>query len=128
MNMLQAGILGVAGVLLAVQFKNTKMEYGMYISIALGILLFASLLEKISWILDALKDIANVINLDSDDLKTLWKVLGITYVAEFASSICKDAGYQTIALQVEVFAKITIMMLSLPVLIALLRAIQNFLG
>ena len=127
MSMLQVGVLGVAGVLLAVQFKNVKAEYGMYISLALGLLIFASLLDKISWLMVVLKEIADAVNLDSDYLKTLWKVLGVTYVAEFASSICKDAGYQTIALQIEVFAKITIMVLSLPVLMALLQTIRSFL-
>lgn len=127
MSMLQVGVLGVAGVLLAVQFKNVKAEYGMYISLALGLLIFASLLDKISWLMKVLKEIADAVNLDSDYLKTLWKVLGVTYVAEFASSICKDAGYQTIALQIEVFAKITIMVLSLPVLMALLQTIRSFL-
>ncbi len=127
MSILQVGVLGVAGVLLAVQFKNTKTEYGMYISIALGMIIFAALLNKISPLMDALRDIADAVNLDSDYLKILWKVLGITYVAEFASSICKDAGYQTIALQIEVFAKITIMVLSFPVLMALLETIRSFL-
>ena len=30
MSIIQAGILGVAGVLLAVQFKGGKAEYGIY--------------------------------------------------------------------------------------------------
>lgn len=38
MSMLQIGILGVAGVLLALQFKSGKSEYGIYISIALAVL------------------------------------------------------------------------------------------
>ena len=54
MSMLQIGILGVAGVLLALQFKNGKSEYGIYISIVLGLLIFATLLGKISLIKDVL--------------------------------------------------------------------------
>ena len=107
MSMLQIGILGVAGVLLALQFKSGKSEYGIYISIALGMLIFASLLGKISLLKDVLNEVSNVVGLNSDYFKTLWKILGITYAAEFSSAICKDAGYQTIALQIEVFAKIT---------------------
>lgn len=127
MSMLQVGALGVAGVLLAVQFKNMKAEYGTYISIALGMIIFGTLLNKLVPLLEALQDIADSVKLDSAYLKTLWKVIGITYVAEFASSICKDAGYQTIALQIEIFAKITIMVLSLPVLMTLLETIRSFL-
>ena len=124
MSMLQIGILGVAGVLLALQFKSGKSEYGIYISIALGMLIFASLLGKISLLKDVLNEVSNVVGLNSDYFKTLWKILGITYAA---SAICKDAGYQTIALQIEVFAKITILVLSLPVLSALLQTIRGFL-
>ena len=126
MSMLQIGILGVAGVLLALQFKSGKSEYGIYISIALGMLIFASLLGKISLLKDVLNEVSNVVVLTSDYFKTLWKILGITYAAR-SSAICKDAGYQTIALQIEVFAKITILVLSLPVLSALLQTIRGFL-
>ena len=115
MSMLQIGILGVAGVLLALQFKSGKSEYGIYISIVLGLLIFATLLGKISLIKDVLNEINGVAGPGNDYWKTLWKILGITYAAEFSSAICKDAGYQTIALQIEVFAKITILVLSLPV-------------
>ena len=104
-----------------------KSEYGIYISIALGMLIFASLLGKISLLKDVLNEVSNVVGLNSDYFKTLWKILGITYAAEFSSAICKDAGYQTIALQIEVFAKITILVLSLPVLSALLQTIRGFL-
>ena len=122
MSMLQIGILGVAGVLLALQFKSGKSEYGIYISIALGMLIFASLLGKISLLKDVLNEVSNVVGLNSDYFKTLWKILGVTYAAEFSSAICKDAGYQ-----IEVFAKITILVLSLPVLSALLQTIRGFL-
>ena len=127
MSMLQIGILGVAGVLLALQFKSGKSEYGSYIIIVLGMLIFASLLGKISLVKDVLQDIIGVVGIDNDYFRTLWKILGITYTAEFSSAICKDAGYQTIALQIEVFAKITILVLSLPVLSALLQTIRGFL-
>ena len=78
MSMLQIGILGVAGVLLALQFKSGKSEYGIYISIALGMLIFASLLGKISLLKDVLNEVSNVVGLNSDYFKTLWKILGVT--------------------------------------------------
>lgn len=41
MSILKVGALAVAGVLLAVQFKNGKTEYSTYISVVLGILILA---------------------------------------------------------------------------------------
>ena len=56
------------------------------------------------------------------------KMIGITYIAEFSSGICKDAGYQTIAGQIEIFGKLTILTLGMPVLMALLETIREFLS
>ena len=84
MSMLQIGILGVAGVLLALQFKSGKSEYGIYISIVLGLFdLCHFCLGKISLIKDVLNEINGVAGPGNDYWKTLWKILGITYAAEF---------------------------------------------
>ena len=104
MNMIQIGIIGVAGTLLAVQFKSGKSEYGIYISVALSLVIFFAIIGR------------------------LIKMLGITYVAEFSAGICKDAGYQTIALQIEIFGKLAVLVLSMPVLMALLNTIKDFLS
>ena len=79
-------------------------------------------------IIDALRTIANYINMDTAYIGTLIKMLGITYVAEFSAGICKDAGYQTIALQIEIFGKLAVLVLSMPVLMALLNTIKEFLS
>ena len=66
--------------------------------------------------------------MDTAYIGTLIKMLGITYGAEFSAGICKDAGYQTIALQIEIFGKLAVLVLSMPVLMALLNTIKEFLS
>ena len=68
------------------------------------------------------------ISMDTVYIGTLLKMLGITYIAEFSSNICKDAGYQTIAGQIEIFGKLAVLVLSLPILMALLDAVKGFLS
>lgn len=128
MNMIQIGIIGVAGTLLAVQFKSGKSEYGIYISVALSLVIFFAIIGRLEVIIDVLRTIANYINMDTAYIGTLIKMLGITYVAEFSAGICKDAGYQTIALQIEIFGKLAVLVLSMPVLMALLNTIKDFLS
>lgn len=128
MGIIQVGVLGVAGVLLAVQFKGGKSEYGIYISIALSLLIFFAILSQLKEMLAMIKTIGSYIKLDTVYIGILFKILGITYVAEFSSSICRDAGYQTIAQQIEIFGKMAILVLSTPVLLALLDAIKEFLS
>lgn len=124
----QIGILGVAGVLLAVQFKSGKSEYGIYLSVALSLFIFLAVIGQLSVMVDALSVIGEYIRMDTAYISTLIKMIGITYVAEFSSGICKDAGYQTIAVQIEIFGKLMILVLSMPILTALLDTIREFLS
>ena len=128
MDMLQIGILGVAGTLLAVQFKGGKSEYGIYISVVLSLVIFFGILGRLEFMIDAMREIGRYIKLDQAYIGTLIKMLGITYIAEFASGICKDAGCQTIAVQIEIFGKLAVMALSIPILMTLLNTIKGFLS
>ena len=128
MNALQIGIIGVAGSLLALQFKSGKAEYGIYISIVLSIIVFVGILGHLETLIETMRRIGEYINIDSVYIKILLKMLGITYVCEFTSSICKDAGYQTIAGQIEIFGKLSVFVLSMPVLLALLDTVKGFLS
>lgn len=128
MDMLRVGVLGVAGTLLAIQFKSGKSEYGIYISVVLSLVIFFCILGRLELMIGAMKEIGTYIRLDEAYTGTLIKMLGITYIAEFASGICRDGGYQTIAVQIEIFGKLAVMVLSLPILMTLLNAIKDFLS
>lgn len=56
------------------------------------------------------------------------KALGITILAKFTSSLCEDAGEKSIAFAVQLFAKISVVLLALPLfekLIDILRDIME---
>lgn len=127
MDVIQVAALAVAGVLLAVQFKSGKAEYGIYLGAALSILIFFQILGKLNVILEVIKTIGEFLPLNKIFAGTLLKMLGITYVAEVSASICQDAGYQTIARQIEILGKLTILVMSMPILLALLQTIREFL-
>ena len=127
MNSIQIALLGVVGTLLALQFKSGKSEYGIYVSLAVSLFLFLCMLSRLEIFVQTVKKIAGYIKLDAGQMSILLKMAGVTYVAEFASGICKDAGYQNIAVQIEIFTKLTILAIGMPVLLALLELIGDFL-
>ena len=127
MNMVQIGMIGVLGALLAIQFKGGKTEYGIYMSVAVSIVLFLCIVDRLEIFVRTIDEISRYISVDTGYLSTMLKMIGITYISEFSSSICKDTGYQTIALQIEVFSKLTILAMGMPILLALLETIQEFL-
>lgn len=128
MSVMQIGAIGVVAALLAVQLKGSKTEYGIYIGTAAGIFLFSFIVDRLELLIGTIEEIRSYIDLDAGYFATLLKMIGIAYISEFSSGICRDAGYQTIAGQIETFTKLTILILGTPVLLALLETIAGFLS
>lgn len=127
MDMIRIAILGIAGVLIALPLKKERAEYSTLIAMAVCICIFVYLLTKVETVLGFAERLQAMIRVDERYIGLLIKMVGITYVAEFASDICRDAGYAAIAGQIEIFAKLSILVVSVPVLNAFLETIGSFL-
>ena len=128
MTIVQAAVLGIAAVALAVQLKPLRQEYSIYLILTAGIVIAFLGMSRLELILETTRTIGSYINVKSVYLGTLLKMVGITYIAEFASGICKDAGFSALGTQVEMFGKLSILAVSAPVLLALLETLQVFVG
>lgn len=128
MTVVSAAALGVVAVLLAVQFKAKGGEYGIYLVLAAGMVLFFFGTGKLQTIVETARQIEGYVHINSVYLTTLLKMAGITYIAEFASGICKDAGYGSIGTQIEIFGKLSILAVSMPILMALLETLGDFMA
>ena len=126
MTIITIAAAGIATVLLAVQLKGLKGEYAAYMVMAAGAFIFFYGTGKLKDILE--ERIQGYIKVNSVYLVTLLKMVGITYVAEFASGICKDAGYGSLGNQIEIFGKLSILGISMPILLALFGTLETFLG
>ena len=128
MTVVPIAIVGITAVMLAVQMKNINGEYGTYLVMAAGCFIFFYGVSKMESILDAMRRIQEFIRINHVYLNTLIKMTGITYIAEFASGICKDAGYGALGGQIEIFGKLSILAVSMPIVLALLETLQGFLA
>ena len=79
-------------------------------------------------IVETARELGDYIQIEGVYLGTLLKMVGITYIAEFASGICKDAGYSALGVQIEMFGKLSILAVSAPVLLALFETLQGLMG
>ena len=127
MNMLTLGAAGIAAVLLAVWMKGVKAEYGIFVVIAAQLFFLFYGTGRLGEILDTVRQLEQYIKIRPVYLITLLKMTGITYSAEFASGIYKDAGYASLGKQIEIFGKLTILAVSMPVLLALFGTLDQIL-
>ena len=127
MDIIKISILGIAGVLLAILLKKEKSEYSMLISLLVCVMIFACVVSRIQVVAAFVERLEAMISIDSSYIGLILKMIGIAYAAGFAMDVCKDAGYGAIGNQIEIFAKISILVVSLPVLLTFLEVIGSIL-
>ena len=128
MEMVRIGILGVAGVIIALQFKTVKPEIRLYIGFAVCIVIFTFSVNGMMQILSKMEELQKYISGSDSYFALLFKAVGITYISEFCASICKDAGYGAVAGQIEIFGKLTVLFMGMPVLMAVIENISSIAG
>lgn len=126
--MVKIAAIGIIAIIVAIIFKKTKEEFSFYISIAACIVILLWGIGKLEIILDAIDELQGYIQMNRAYVGILIKIIGITYVTEFSSSLCKDSGYQAIGEQIELVGKLTILAISMPIMLALLETINSFLS
>lgn len=128
MEIVKIGVLGVAGIMFALQFKSSKQEYGLYLGIAICLVIFTFSLHGLEVLLGRMKELEKYLSGSGDYIGFLLKAVGITYVCEFCASICKDAGYGAVAGQIEIFGKLSVLLMGIPVLTAVIENINAIAG
>lgn len=128
MIVVRIALIGITGVIFANYFKNMKNEYGMLIGLFVTILIFYYIVEKLSGLMGMIEEAGVFFEEHMDFLGVLIKMLGISYICELSSNICKDAGYGAVAAQIVIFGKITIMTLGSSILFSLIKIINIYLG
>lgn len=124
-EIIRVGALGIVGVLLAVQFKAQKPEYGILIGFGISVLIFCYSLSQVEVVLEQFDRLQTYLGTAQGYLFILLKVIGITYICEFSAGICKDAGFGAVSEQIEILGKLSVIFAGLPVLFAVIEQIQG---
>lgn len=100
-------------------------EQAVMVSIAVCVFVFLFTMSDIPIIFGKIDEIIAASELDTDYIKIIFKALGICYLTQFSSDICRDCHENAAASAVEIFGKIQLILLSLPLFENL---IENLLG
>ncbi len=113
----------IVAVIFALSIKSKSPEFSSLISVALGLTVISFCVDKLRIIVDGIRGITESIDIDKTYIAILVKLIGIAYICEFAAGISKDAGYGAVASQIELIGKLTMLMISLPILLKLVESI-----
>ena len=92
-EMIKVGLLGIVGVLIAVQFKAQKPEYGTFIGLAIGILVFCYVLKELEVVMGQFDLVRKYLGSGEGYLAILLKVIGITYIWQAVCDVCRNPHF-----------------------------------
>lgn len=123
MEIIQIVGLGFIVTMLAMIIKRERPELAVQLSLALAVIIFLLILTKIGAVLSMFRDLAEKANISMLYLNTLLKIIGIAYITEFGSQICRDAGEGAIAGKIEFAGKVMVMVMAIPIIALVLDTI-----
>lgn len=113
----------VTGVILALVLKSTGSSMGTFVSVVLcagtAMLVFNGLISVYTRI--------NMFTagINQEYIKLIIKVIGISYVTEISSNICKENGFAALASAMEIYARISVAGLCIPVIVTLFEMVSE---
>ena len=115
--------IGLISLVIILILRQYKPEYAIYVSLIAGILILTLSLGELTGVINLLRDISSKANINTKFLSLLLKITGISFLTEFAVSISKDSGETAIANKIDLGGKVLIIVISIPIITALLETV-----
>ena len=126
MNIINLCLIALIGTITTVLLKGYKPEYSILIILSLAMIFLTVMLNIFREIQEQFGVIVSELEQNKSFYKILFKILGITYICEFSSGICKDAGYSSIGAQIEIVGKMLVFLSGVPILVSVVETIRNY--
>ena len=123
--MLQICVLAITGLFSALVIKKDKPEYASFIIMLVGFFIAIRVLLVLEGVVEELEGFQELISQNITYVRLLLKLVGITYVCDFAASLSKDAGHSALANHIELFGKMAIMVAGLPVIKMMIEMLEE---
>lgn len=108
--------VGFLGLIATVILKEYKKEYAIYASLICGTIILFYSMGTLESIISFLVNIVSNSRYNNAFIKIILKITGIAILAEYAVSICKDLGENSIANKIDFASKIIVVSLSIPII------------
>lgn len=119
--------VGIITLIITIILKEYKKEYYIYAILIGGAIILSYSLEPIREIIIFTKEITNNNRFNNEFIELLLKLTGISILIEYAVSICKDVGENSIANKIDFGGKIVLISMSIPVISVTLESLIKLL-
>jgi len=127
MEIIQVVGLGLLVTVLILIIKEHKPLFAFFLTAVTGIFIFMFLIGKIAEVIRVLEHLAEKAEINMIFMKTILKIIGIAYIAEFGAQIVRDSGQESIASKIELAGKILIMVMAIPIITVIIETVMKLL-
>ena len=107
--------------------KKWRSEFVIPLSLTGGAILFVYILGQTDNIFLQIRNLSEQMGVDILYVEILFKIIGISYICEFASAVCRDVGQTAFGVKIDLAGKIMILSSSLPIFKELMQIIFKIL-
>ncbi len=125
MDIVKIAVLCIISTILCKIVDKFDSSFSLFIKIFSAIIILLASIIYISPIFNLINTVFEKTGGDIANLNLLFKAVGICYIVSFAENICKDSGETVLANGVQIAGKISITLMSIPLIENLLRIILN---
>ena len=127
MEIVQLVGLGIAATIFILLVRDRAPEFAFLLSLVVSILLFFFILQKVGTVIGFIEQLANQASISQVYIATIFKIIGIAYIAEFGAQIARDAGQGSIAQKIELVGKVLVLVFAIPILQVIVDTIMQLL-
>ncbi len=124
----KAAAAALISVIIGLALSKQEKDISAVLTMAVCAMVVIAAFVYLEPVLDFLRELETVGDLQGDMMGTLLKALGIGLVAEIAGMVCSDAGNSSLGKTLHLLGCAAILYLSLPIFRTLLELIRQILG
>lgn len=125
--MLQIMGCGFLALVLWLVLEEYRSSIRVFIVVAFGAFVLIKMASQLQTVIQTLFTLSVQAGVQTVYMTTIIKMVGIAWLTEFLCQTCRDAGSTALAVKIEFAAKVSILLLIVPVLTELLHTIITIL-
>ncbi len=128
MNVISVAALCIMASIICKVLEKDNKEISMLIGIFVAGYIFMMVIISFSDISDTIDTLFSKTSISDEYIEILFKSVGISYITQLGCDCCRDSGENAMCTGVELFGKVTILLISLPIYSAVISLIEELLN
>ncbi len=108
--------IAVITLILGITISKFNSEFKVYITVIFGIVVLFMLFSELKIYLEEILNLFAKYDIKTEYFSTILKIVGIAYICDFISLLCKDLDYESVGKKVEIAGKLIILIYSVDVI------------